>query len=67
MGIGTFLLIIIGVGLILFVLDLLFAGGAVTMGMISGTCAMLSNPIGQGTLLVLLAVLGVLVYAIFFR
>ncbi len=38
-----------------------------TMGMMSGMVGMMSNPIGQGILLVLLAILGVLVYAVFFR
>ncbi|MBI3359692.1 MAG: hypothetical protein HY023_01105 [Chloroflexi bacterium] len=63
----TILLIIVGVVVILFVLDLVFAGGGMTMGTMSGMGAMMSNPIGQITLLVLLAILGVLVYAVFFR
>jgi len=65
-------LILIGVAIIvilviLVALDMIFAGGAGTTGMMHGTAMMMSNPIGQGILLVLLAILGVLVYAIFFR
>ena len=70
MGIGTLVLIGIGMVVVLvavIVLDLLFAGGAMTMGTMHGMAMMVSNPIGQGILLVLLAILGVLVYAIFFR
>lgn len=52
---------------ILVVLDVFFSGGAGTMGMMNGTAMMMSNPIGQGILLVLLAILGLLVYAVFFR
>ena len=63
----TILFIIGGVLVILFLLDLFFAGGSMTMGMMSGMGAMMSNPIGQAILLVLLAILGVLVYAVFFR
>jgi hypothetical protein len=37
------------------------------MGMMHGTAMMMGNPIGQAILLVLLAILGVLVYAVFFR
>jgi hypothetical protein len=70
MTVGT--LFLIGIGIvailaILIVLDFLFAGGAGTMGMMHGTAMMASNPIGQAILLVLLAILGVLVYAVFFR
>jgi hypothetical protein len=70
MDIGTLVLIGIGIVVVLvavIVLDLLFAGGAMTMGTMHGMAMMVSNPIGQGILLVLLAVLGVLVYAVFFR
>jgi len=70
MGIGTLVLIGIGVVVILvavIVLDLLFAGGAMTLGSMHGVALMMSNPIGQSILLVLLAILGVLVYAVFFR
>ena len=67
MDIVTGLLIITGVVVALFVLDLVFAGGAMTMGSMHGMAMMASNPIGQGILLVLLAILGVLVYAVFFR
>ena len=67
MNIVTILLIGLGVVVLLFVLDLMFAGGAGTMGMMHGTAMMISNPIGQGILLVLLAILGVLVYVVFFR
>jgi len=38
-----------------------------TMGTMHGMAMMVSNPIGQAILLVLLAILGVLVYAVFFR
>lgn len=70
MDVGT--LTWIGIGIIivlvvLFLLDLFLAGGAGTMGMMHGTAMMMSNPIGQAILLVLLAILGVLVYAVFFR
>jgi hypothetical protein len=51
----------------LFLLDLFLTGGAGTMGMMHGTAMMMSNPIGQAILLVLLAILGLLVYAVFFR
>ncbi len=70
MDIGTLILIGIGIVVVLvavIVLDMLFAGGAMTMGTMHGMAMMVSNPIGQGILLVLLAILGVLVYAIFFR
>lgn len=56
---------IIGLAVIFFLLDLFFAGGSMTMGMMHGTAFMLSNPIGWAILLVLLAILGVLVYAVF--
>ncbi len=70
MTVGT--LFLIGIGIvailaILIVLDFLFAGGAGAMGMMHGTVMMASNPIGQAILLVLIAILGVLVYAVFFR
>ncbi len=70
MDIGT--LVLIGIGLVAVVvillgLDLIFAGGAMTMGTMYGMAMMASNPIGQAILLVLLAILGVLVYAVFFR
>ncbi len=61
-GIAAVVLIVI-----LIALDLTFAGGACTMGLMQGTAMMASNPIGQGILLVLLAIFGVLVYAVFFR
>jgi hypothetical protein len=61
-GIGIIIVLVV-----LFVLDLLLAGGAGTMGMMHGTAMMMSNPIGQAILLVLLAILGVLVYVVFFR
>ena len=61
-GIGIIVVLAILIGL-----DFLFAGGAGTMGMMHGTAMMMSNPIGQGILLVLLAILGVLIYAVFFR
>lgn len=67
MNIVTILLIGLGVVVVLFVLDLMFAGGTGTMGMMHGTAMLMSNPIGQGILLALLAILGVLVYAVFFR
>ncbi len=67
MDIGTVILIVVGVIVVLVALDLLFAGGAGTMGMMHGTVMMASNPIGQAILLVLLAILGILVYAVFFR
>ena len=70
MDVGILVLIGIGIVVVLvavIVLDLLFAGGAVTMGTMHGMAMMVSNPIGQGILLVLLAILGVLVYAVFFR
>ncbi|MBI3243182.1 MAG: hypothetical protein HYZ49_12900 [Chloroflexi bacterium] len=67
MGIGTLFLIGVGIIVVLIVLDLFFTGGAGTMGMMHGTAMMMSNPIGQAILLVLIAILGVLVYAVFFR
>lgn len=67
MDIGALFLLIIGVIVILVILDLIFAGGAMMMGTMYGMAGMMSNPIGQGILLGLLAVLGVLVYAVFFR
>lgn len=70
MDIGTLFLIGIGIVVVLVILiavDWLFAGGAGTMGMMHGTAMMMSNPIGQAVLLVLIAILGVLVYAVFFR
>ena len=67
MEIGTLVLIGIGVFVVLFLLDLFLAGGAGTMGMMHGTAMMMSNPIGQAILLVLLIILGILVYGVFFR
>lgn len=67
MSIGTILVVVLGFAFVLFILDLLLTGGAVTMGSMHGMALMASNPIGQGILLVLLAILGVLVYAVFFR
>lgn len=67
MEIGTLVLIGIGVFIVLFLLDLFLAGGAGTMGMMHGAFMMMSNPIGQAILLVLLIILGVLVYGVFFR
>ena len=70
MDLGTLVLIGIGIVVVLvavIILDLLFVGGAMTMGTMHGMAMMVSNPIGQGILLVLLAILGVLVYAVFFR
>lgn len=67
MAIGTLFLLVIGIIVVLVILDLIFAGGAMTMGTMYGMAGMMSNPIGQGILLVLLAILGVLVYAVFFR
>ncbi len=63
----TILLIIAGALIVLFLFDLLFAGGSITMGTIQGMAMMCSNPIGQAILLVLLVILGVLVYGVFFR
>lgn len=67
MDIRMLFLIVIGIIVVLVILDLILAGGAMTMGMMSGMVGMMSNPIGQGILLILLAILGVLVYAVFFR
>ena len=67
MDIGTILLIGIGIVVGLVILDLFFTGGVMTMGPMHGMAMMVSHPIGQAILLVLLAILGVLVYAIFFR
>lgn len=67
MDIGLLFLIGVGIIVVVIILDLFFAGGAGTMGMMHGTAMLMSNPIGQGILLVLLAILGVLVYAVFFR
>ena len=70
MDIGTLFLVGIGIIVVLVILvalDWLFAGGAGTMGMMYGTTMMMSNPVGQAILLVLIAILGVLVYAVFFR
>lgn len=63
----TILLIIVGVFIVLFLLDLFLTGGSMTMGTIQGMAMMCSNPIGQAILFVLLIILGVLVYGIFFR
>lgn len=63
----TVLLIILGVVFVLFLLDLFLAGGAGTMGMMHGTAMMMSNPIGQAILLVMVIILGVLVYGVFFQ
>lgn len=81
MDIGTLVLISIGfvvIVVILLMLDLFFASGAGTMGMMHGAtlapalatsagASVASNPIRQSILLVLLAILGVLIYAVFFR
>ena len=63
----TILSIIVGAIIVLFLLDLFLAGGSMTMGMMHGTAMMMSNPIGQAILLVVLIILGVLVYGVFFR
>jgi hypothetical protein len=64
----TILLIIVGVFIVLFLLDLFLTGGSMTMGTMHGMAMMGSNnPIGQAILLVLLIILGVLVYGVFFR
>ena len=63
----TILLIVLGVGLVLFLLDLFLTGGSMTMGTMQGMAMMCSNPIGQAILLVLLVILGVLIYGVFFR
>jgi len=65
----TILLIIVGVFIVLFLLDLLLTGGSMTMGTMHGMAMMGSNPIGQAILLVLLIILGVLVAqrGVFFR
>ena len=63
----TVLLIILGVVFVLFLLDLFLAGGAATMGMMHGTAMMMSNPIGQAILLLIVIILGVLVYGVFFQ
>ncbi|MFH1186511.1 MAG: hypothetical protein V1755_15985 [Chloroflexota bacterium] len=63
----TILLTIVGVLIVLFLMDLFFAGGTMTMGTMHGMAMMGSNPIGQAILLVLLVILGVLVYGVFFR
>ena len=62
----TILLIIAGALIVLFLLDLFFAGGSMTMGTVQGMAMMCSNPIGQAILLVLVIILGVLVYGVFF-
>ena len=62
----TILLIIVGVFIVLFLLDLFFTGGSMTMGTVQGIAMMYSNPIGQAILLVLLIILGVLVYGVFY-
>jgi len=65
----TILLIIVGVFIVLFLLDLLLTGGSMTVGTMHGMVMMGSNPIGQAILLVLLIILGVLVAqrGVFFR
>jgi len=63
----TILLIIAGALIVLFLLDLFFAGGSMTMGTVQGMAMMCSNPIGQAILLALLIILGALVYGVFFR
>ncbi|MBM3182169.1 MAG: hypothetical protein FJZ86_17765 [Chloroflexi bacterium] len=69
MDIATLVLIGIGIFIVLFLLDLFLAGGAGSMGMMHATAMMMSNPIGQAILLVLLIILGVLVAqrGVFFR
>ena len=52
MGIGTLVLIGIGIVVVLvavIVLDLLFAGGAMTMGTMHGMAMMVSNPSGRAS------------------
>ncbi len=67
MELGTLILIVVGVVFVFVVLDVLLAGGAMTMGTMHGMALMASHPTGWAILLVLLAILGVLVYAVFFR
>ena len=65
----TILLIIAGVFIVLFLLDLFLFGGSMTVGTMHGMAMMCSNPIGQAILLVLLIILGVVIAqrGVFFR
>jgi hypothetical protein len=68
--IGTVLLIMVGVIVVLVLLDLLFAGGAMTGGMMSGMAGMMGGMAGSGyglIVLLLLVIVGLLVYGFFFR
>ena len=67
MSLGMVVLGGLGLFVLLLVLDLMFLGGAGSLGMLHGSAMMASNPLGQAILLVLLAILGILVYALFFR
>ena len=67
MELGSVILIGAAVIVVLVLVDLLLLGGTMTMGTMHGMAVMMSNPIGQAVLLVLIAILGVLVYAVFFR
>lgn len=67
MELGTIALIVGGIIVLVIVVDLVLAGGAMTMGTMHGMALMASHPVGLGALLVLLAILGVLVYAVFFQ
>jgi hypothetical protein len=62
----------IGIGTAIFValltlLDLLFAGGAGTAGLRRDAAAAMNNPITRAILLVGIIILGVFIYAVFFR
>ena len=67
MELGSVILIGAAVIVVLVLVDLLLLGGTMTMGTMHGMAVMMSNPIGQAGLVVLIAILGVLVYAVFFR
>lgn len=67
MDIASVILIGVAVVVVLVLVDVLLLGGSMTMGSMQGMVMMASNPIGQAILLVLVAILGVLVYVVFFR
>lgn len=63
---GTIVLVITAIVVIWLVVDLLFAGGAMTGGMMSGMAGMMGSGLGPIVLL-LLVIIALLVYGLFFR
>jgi hypothetical protein len=66
MEIGTALLIFVGIILVWLLIDLLIAGGAMTVGMMGGMMMAAATPIGLLVFLILLALGALFAYVSFF-